>query len=79
MGGETPIIAKLLLILALEPKSDRPVIRAVIVFPAFCWAAVTTLGAYYKQKPIPGWWESQGVIDITRFFNFQRTHTILKT
>lgn len=50
MGGETPIMAKLLLILVLEPKSHRPVIRAVMVFPAFCWAAVTTLGAYYKQN-----------------------------
>lgn len=44
------MIAKLLLILVLEPKSQRPVIRAVIVFPAFCCAAVTTLGANYKQR-----------------------------
>lgn len=53
MGGETPMIAKLLLILVLEPKSQRPVIRAVIVFPAFCCAAVTTLGANYKQRQYP--------------------------
>lgn len=51
MGGETPMIAKLLLILVLEAKSHRPVIRAVIVFPAFCCAEVTTLGMYCKTKP----------------------------
>jgi hypothetical protein len=46
MGGETPIIAKLLLILFFEVKSHLPVIRAVIVLPAFCCAEVTTLGTY---------------------------------
>lgn len=46
MGGETPIIAKLLLIRFFEAKSHLPVIRAVIVFPAFCCADVTILGTY---------------------------------
>lgn len=50
MGGETPIIAKLLLILFFEAKSHLPVTRAVIVLPAFCCADVTTLGPHYKRN-----------------------------
>lgn len=49
MGGETPIIAKLLLILFFEAKSHFPVTRAVIVLPAFYCADVTTLGPYISS------------------------------
>ena len=60
MGGETPIIAKLLLILFFEAKSHLPVTRAVIVLPAFCCADVTTLGPHYKE--IFGWQKIYGKI-----------------
>lgn len=79
MGGETPMIAKLLLTLVLEAKSHRPVIRAVMVFPAFCCAEVTTLGMYYKTNQRSSWRKSHCTIYMTWLCNFQRKHTALKS
>lgn len=50
MGGETPNTAKLLPYRFFGPKSDLPVILAVMVLPAFCCADVTTLVKGYDKQ-----------------------------
>lgn len=55
MGGATPMTCRLPGLRPILPSSERPVIRAVTVFEAFCWPAVTArtlvCGSCYKNKP----------------------------
>lgn len=52
MGGVTPITAKLPEALDFCHISARPVIRAVIVLPAFCCADVITFAMGYNKLNI---------------------------